>query len=156
MPVTELKLKTQVRHACAASQEGMMYVVRQTHLFTGHRFPATTHFSALWATLSWQPQGQTLCLPRPRPLSGVCTTHVPRELARYRSVSVRPANKTPGSNHFLAPLKMWSKPRYGLPSLGQAPRHVLAAIIKKRLKLEASLYTILQILSVTLFERMPL
>ena len=34
--------------------------------------------------------------------------------------------------------------------------YVLVAIIKKRLKLEASLYTILQILSVTLFERMAL
>jgi hypothetical protein len=34
--------------------------------------------------------------------------------------------------------------------------YVLVAIIKKRLRLEASLYTILQILSVTIFERMPL
>jgi len=34
--------------------------------------------------------------------------------------------------------------------------YVLVAIIKKRLKLETSLYTILQILSVTLFERMAL
>jgi len=34
--------------------------------------------------------------------------------------------------------------------------YVLVAIIKKRLKMEASLYTILQILSVTIFERMPL
>jgi Domain of unknown function (DUF4372)/Transposase DDE domain len=34
--------------------------------------------------------------------------------------------------------------------------YVLAAIIKKRLKLDASLYTILQILSVTIFERTPL
>lgn len=34
--------------------------------------------------------------------------------------------------------------------------YVLAAIIKKRLKLDASLYTILQILSVTIFERIPL
>jgi len=34
--------------------------------------------------------------------------------------------------------------------------YVLVAIIKKRLKIEASLYTILQILSITLFERMPL
>lgn len=34
--------------------------------------------------------------------------------------------------------------------------YVLVAIIKKRLKLETSLYTILQILSVTLFERMPI
>jgi hypothetical protein len=34
--------------------------------------------------------------------------------------------------------------------------YVLVAIIKKRLKLDHSLYTILQILSITLFERMPL
>ena len=33
---------------------------------------------------------------------------------------------------------------------------VLVAIIKKKLKLEASLYTILQILSVTLFEKDPI
>ena len=34
--------------------------------------------------------------------------------------------------------------------------YVLVAIVKKRLKLEASLYSILQILSVSLFEKMPL
>lgn len=34
--------------------------------------------------------------------------------------------------------------------------YVLVAIIKKRLNLDASLYTLLQILSVTLFERMPI
>jgi len=34
--------------------------------------------------------------------------------------------------------------------------YVLVAIIKKRLGLEASLYTLLQILSVTLFEKMPI
>ena len=34
--------------------------------------------------------------------------------------------------------------------------YVLVAIIKKRLKIDQSLYTILQILSITLFEKMPL
>ncbi len=34
--------------------------------------------------------------------------------------------------------------------------HVLVAIVKKRLNLDASLYTLLQILSLTLFEKMPL
>ncbi|MCZ2419987.1 MAG: IS4 family transposase [Burkholderiales bacterium] len=34
--------------------------------------------------------------------------------------------------------------------------YVLVAIVKKRLSLDASLYTLLQILSVTLFEKMPL
>ena len=33
---------------------------------------------------------------------------------------------------------------------------MLVAIVKKRLQLEASLYTLLQIFSVTLFERMPI
>ena len=34
--------------------------------------------------------------------------------------------------------------------------YVLVAIVKKRLHLDASLYTILQILSVSLFEKLPL
>jgi IS4 transposase len=34
--------------------------------------------------------------------------------------------------------------------------YVLVAIVKKRLKIEPSLYTILQILSLTLFEKTPL
>ena len=34
--------------------------------------------------------------------------------------------------------------------------YVLVAIIRKRLKLESSLYQILQILSVTLFEKTPI
>ena len=34
--------------------------------------------------------------------------------------------------------------------------YVLVAIVKKRLNLDASLHTLLQILSVTLFEKMPL
>ena len=34
--------------------------------------------------------------------------------------------------------------------------YVLVAIVKKRLNLDASLYTLLQILSVTLFEKVPL
>ena len=34
--------------------------------------------------------------------------------------------------------------------------YVLIAIVRKRLKLEASLYTLLQIISVNIFEKMPL
>jgi hypothetical protein len=33
---------------------------------------------------------------------------------------------------------------------------VLVAIVKKKMKIELTLYTILQILSLTLFEKMPL
>jgi hypothetical protein len=36
------------------------------------------------------------------------------------------------------------------------PVYVLVAIVKKRLTLDASLYTLLQILSVTLFEKIPI
>jgi hypothetical protein len=34
--------------------------------------------------------------------------------------------------------------------------YVLVAIVKKRLGLDASLYTLLQVLSLTLFEKMPI
>ncbi len=34
--------------------------------------------------------------------------------------------------------------------------YVLVAIVKKRLDLDASLYTLLQVVSVTLFEKIPL
>jgi hypothetical protein len=34
--------------------------------------------------------------------------------------------------------------------------YVLVALVKKRLNLDASLYTLLQIFSLTLFEKMPL
>lgn len=34
--------------------------------------------------------------------------------------------------------------------------YVLVAIVKKRLNLDASLYTLLQIFSITLFEKMPI
>ena len=34
--------------------------------------------------------------------------------------------------------------------------YVLVAIVRKRLGLEASLYTLLQVLSVTVFEKMPI
>jgi hypothetical protein len=44
-----------------------------------------------------------------------------------------------------------------MPSLRIAVSvYVLVAIIKKRLELSASLYEILQILSLTMFERMPI
>jgi IS4 transposase len=34
--------------------------------------------------------------------------------------------------------------------------YVLVAIVKRRLRLDASLYTLLQVLSVTIFEKMPI
>ena len=34
--------------------------------------------------------------------------------------------------------------------------YVLVAIVRKRLRLEVSLYTLLQVLSVTIFEKMPI
>jgi IS4 transposase len=42
------------------------------------------------------------------------------------------------------------------PNLDRVSVYLLVAIMKKRLKIEASLYTILQVLSVTIFERMSI
>jgi hypothetical protein len=41
-------------------------------------------------------------------------------------------------------------------NLDRSSVYVLVAIVKKRLALEASLYTLLQIFSITLFEKMPI
>jgi hypothetical protein len=38
----------------------------------------------------------------------------------------------------------------------QTDTYVLVAIIKKQLGLEASLYTLMQVISVSIFERMPI
>jgi len=47
-------------------------------------------------------------------------------------------------------------PQIGWVDEPELVRDVTVAIVKKRLKTEASLYTILQILSLTLFEKTPL
>ncbi len=46
---------------------------------------------------------------------------------------------------------MLLRPKFGSPTV-----YVLVAIIKKRMKIELSLYTILQILSISIFEKMPI
>jgi hypothetical protein len=46
--------------------------------------------------------------------------------------------------------------RWTRPPSTCACRCFLVAIVKKRLALEASLYTLLQIFSLTLFEKMPM
>ena len=51
----------------------------------------------------------------------------------------------------MAHRKTRSEPKSGPPS-----RYVLVAIVKKRLNLERSLHSILQILSVSLFEKIPI
>lgn len=43
-----------------------------------------------------------------------------------------------------------------IPQPAAVSVYLLVAIIRKRLKLQASLYTLLQIFSVTLFEKIPL
>lgn len=61
---------------------------------------------------------------------GFCAVHLPRESARYRAVKTQ----------------IWIA----------VSVYVLVAIVRKRLGLEASLYQILLILSLSLFEKMPI
>jgi len=76
MPVTDLKLRIQVRHASAVSQEDMAHVYRQTRFFADHRSSAYAHLSALRATLSRQPQDQTFFLSRPVPVHDIRAAHL--------------------------------------------------------------------------------
>ena len=50
---------------------------------------------------------------------------------------------------------MWVRYVFSAPIWSAISTYVLVAIIKKRLGIEHSLYTILQILSVAMFEKMP-
>lgn len=59
---------------------------------------------------------------------------------------------TCGSKSFLEPLKMRSRPKSELP----CPSMFSSPFSKKRLRLEHSLYTILQVLSITLLEKQPI
>ncbi len=52
----------------------------------------------------------------------------------------------------MVPLKMPSKPNSRIA----ISDYVLVAIMKKRMKIDLSLYTMLQIFSITLFEKIPI
>jgi len=70
----------------------------------------------------------------------------------YQRIRPTGSNRTPKSSASTAHPRTQSKLGYGL----SVYILILIAIFKKELKLDASLYTLLQILSVLLFEKMPI
>ena len=61
-----------------------------------------------------------------------------------------------GDKPAAAKRSLLTPPRWSLFAPPLTSVYVLVAIIKKRLNLDLSLYTILQILSITVFERLPI
>jgi len=171
MPVTDLKLRIQVRHTSAVSQEDMAHVYRQTRFFADHPVDKATGLR----------YDQTIVLT-----GFYAAKDYPMKLRRIKYHDAT-TNKTLVflTNNFALPALTiaelcrcrwqvelffkWIKQHlrikafYGTTENAVKTQiwiavsvYVLVAIIKKRLRLEASLYTILQILSVTIFERTPL
>ena len=99
MPVIDLNSKRQIGHAPAQLREGVARVHRQTHFLASDRSPTHAYISTLRRALSWQPQDQKLLLSGPIPVHGLCTTHLPREPARHRSLPSRPAKQTLSHGH---------------------------------------------------------
>jgi hypothetical protein len=67
-----------------------------------------------------------------------------------------PGRKKCGGNH-IQPVVLQAQAGTGNPTVWIAVSvYVLIAIIKKRLGIKANLYTILQVLSITVFEKTPL
>ena len=85
LPVTNLNLKARI---CEASQEftlGVNQVLRQISICAIDGASADPYFSTDCQTLRQRSQGLNLFLPRLVLLYDVCTTHLSREPARYRS-----------------------------------------------------------------------
>ena len=168
-----------------SSQQEYTYVHRQTRFLASPRFSSYAHVSPMRETLQWRSQGQEFFLPGPVPQHGLRTTDLSGKLTRHRSLPTSAGQQTlphgnpqPGvkkhsvqcqQGQRLANLRRQIKQNlrikafYGTSENAVKTQiwiavtvYLMIAILKKRLKIEASLYTILQILSVTAFERTPI
>src|SRR5678815_3849803 len=110
------------------------------------------------AALPWQFPGTVAGFVRAVPRDGFCPTDLSGKSARYRDLPECRRHQT---------LPQWhsSGSRSEHPSRRQRKTrlahladfaHLLVALLKKRLKLSLSLHAMLQILSLTLFEKTPL
>src|SRR3989339_1255593 len=66
---------------------GVSYAHRIHRVFSTHGPSPSARVSQVRESLPWQLQGTVIHLYGPIPVYGLCTTHLSRKLARYRSVS---------------------------------------------------------------------
>lgn len=112
--------------------------------------------------LSWQLQGEELFLLGSVSMHGFCATDLSGKLARYRGLLARIGRQTL-PHGYSRPGVARIKAFYGTSINAVKTQiwiaitvYVLVAIVKKRLNLKQSLYTILQIFSIALFEKTPI
>ena len=161
--------------------KGLAHVRRSNRFLATDRLPSQIPIQQMRPTLSWKQPSATLFLSRSVPVHGIRAVDLPRESSRYRNLPAFYATQTlscrvPGKHvpkharrsqrkSRLADLCRL-RPRSGRHGTAEnavksqiwiaVSIYVLVAILKKRLKLEPSLHQILQVLSVTLFEKMPI
>jgi hypothetical protein len=145
------------------------HVFRPIGVCTTHGAFAPSYVPPLCAALSLQISHQDVFASRSVSLHGFCATDLPREPARHRDLSalaIAQLYRCPGQVElFFKWIKQHLRIKvfYGTTANTVKTQiwiaitiYVLVFIVKKHLKIEASLYTIQQFLSLTLFEKTPL
>jgi len=107
-------------------------------------------------TLQRQLQDQELLLLGPIPLHGLCPVDVPGKPAGHPGLFAGSTDQAVSPGHPGQGFEEHSGHAVKTQIRTAISVYVLVAIVKKTLKIDSSLYTILQILSVTLFEKAPI
>src|SRR5512141_1048279 len=89
----DLKFLPAICHPARSTLAGGLDESRQTGVRASHRALATHDVSPMRGALRRRLQSEKLFLSRPISLHGVCSTDLPRKLARHRSVPARPTAK---------------------------------------------------------------
>ncbi len=92
-PVPDLNRGSRHRHLSSGFQPGGRQVCRQTALRSSDGPCAVEDVSSHRAPLPGRSSGQAVHLRRAVPLHGLCATHVPREPAGHRSLSLGPGQQ---------------------------------------------------------------
>jgi hypothetical protein len=86
-PVIDLKYYHPVRHLSGDTRKEMTHVHWKANIFASSGLHANAHVSPLRSSLPRRPQYPKLHMPESISLYGICSTDIPGEPSRYRSLS---------------------------------------------------------------------
>ena len=124
-PVIDLKYFQPVRHPSGDTQKETTNVFWQADIFTSHGLYAHSHISPLRCSLSRRPQCPKLYMPRSISLYGLCSTDIPSESPRYRSLSSRSTAEVVPHGHSRHSSKVKSRRRQRTAGLAHICRPCL-------------------------------
>lgn len=161
LPITDLNLKPRFCEPSDKVISRLNHVRRQTGVRATDGPSSVAYVSTNCQMLRREAQSKDILVPLPVSLHGIRATYLKREFARHRGLSARATHQV----LFFKWIKQILRIKTFFDTSENAVKsqiwiavsvYVLVAIVKKRPDLSASLYEILQILSLTMFEKMPL